>query len=195
MKKQYFATWFRLHQVDRYLIWIYKLDYIEDEPEEIVLNERGRIPIFRSESDLAKYATAKNLRIENEEPILHNLDAVEAWLQEPDDQPDCEDCLTAWNLFTDVAYSLKLTFNGDKLSRLRNRIYDKLYWGNNIFVGDPILGHPSGEFYFPEWTPAEISKLTKILRQGFKLFKRYIVEAKIIQASILQDLISNINQN
>ncbi|WP_185270688.1 hypothetical protein [Adhaeribacter swui] len=166
------------------MIWIYKSGDV-DEPEEVWLNEQGQIPVFTSEIDLAIYAASKNLKIENEEPILHDLDAVEIWLQEPDDYISCNDCLAAWNLFTDVAYTLMLTFNGDKHARLRNRIYDKLFWGNNDFVGDPILGHPSGDYYFPEWSKAEVCKLAKILKQGFKLFRRYIVETDVFQYALL----------
>ncbi|MDQ4139674.1 MAG: hypothetical protein M3142_04045 [Bacteroidota bacterium] len=194
MEKRYYATWFRLNQADRYLIWINKFGEI-DEPEEVLLNVQSRIPVFNCEMDLAVYAKSKNLKIENETPILHNLDAVEEWLQQPDSSIDCNDCLAAWNLFTDVAYTLNLTFNGDKHARLRNKIYDKLFWGNNIFVGDPILGHPSGEFYIPQWSPAEIRKLAKILKQGLKLFRRYIVEVKEIQYSVLKHLTANIMLN
>ncbi len=193
MEKQYFACWYRLNQVDRYLIWIY---YTEgDNPEEVLLNEQGLIPVFKSELALASYAKINRIEIVNEEPILHNLDAVEKWLQQPNDNINCEDCLSAWNLFSDVANSLKVTFNGDKHARLRNRIYDKLFWGINDFVGHPILGHPSGEFYFPEWSPAEVSKLAKILKQGLKLFRRYTVEVKENKQSLLNELTSRIMQN
>ena len=179
MIKKYYATWFRLNRADRYLIWIDKENAENDEREEVFVDEQGRIPVFTSETDLATYAKIIEVEIENQEPILHDLDAVEEWLQEPASYLNCNDCLAAWNLFIDVAYPLKLTFIGDKHNRLRNRIYDKLFWGNNHFVGCPILGHPSGDYYFPEWSYAEVRKLAKILKQGLKLFRRYTVEVKI----------------
>ncbi|WP_115371532.1 hypothetical protein [Adhaeribacter pallidiroseus] len=177
--KKYYACWFRLNQADKYLIWIDKENPEIDEPEEVFVNEQGRIPVFTSETELARYAELIGVEIENQEPGLINFDAVEEWLQEPNSYIDCPECLNAWNLFIDVAYPLKLTFNGDKLNRLRNRIYDKLFWGNNDFVGCPNLGHPSGDYYFPEWSPAEVRKLVKILKQGLKLFRRYTVEVQV----------------
>ncbi|QMU28030.1 hypothetical protein [Adhaeribacter radiodurans] len=192
MKKNYYACWFRLDQVDQYLIWINKSN---SDPEEVLLDGQGRVQVFKSELNLVKYAKTKGIKIKKEEPILHNLDAVEEWLQQPNNNINCDDCLAAWNLFTDVAYSLKLTFNGDKIGRLRNRIYDKLFWGNNDFVGDPILGHPSGQFYIPEWSPAEVCKLAKILKQGFKLFRSKLIEVKENKNFLLQELTATIFLN
>lgn len=179
MEKKYYACWFRLNQADKYLIWIDKENSVNDEREEVFIDKQGRIPVFTSEMDLAAYAKFMEIEIENQEPGLINFDAVEEWLQEPNSYINVISCLDAWNLFIDVAYPLKLTFIGDKHNRLRNRIYDKLFWGTNHFVGDPILGHPSGDLYFPDWSDAEVRKLAKILKQGLKLFRRYTVEVKV----------------
>ena len=176
IKAEYFAFWFKLNQTDWYLIWVLS------EPESVLLDEQECIPVFRSEITLAAYAKARNIEIVNEQPIRHNLDAVEKWLQEPEGAIDCNDFLAAWNIFTDVAYGLKQKFLGDTPSRLRNRIYDKLFWGNNHFNGDPILGSATGEYYFPQWSAGEREKIVQVLTQGFELFRSRL---KVINAKAI----------
>jgi hypothetical protein len=82
----------------------------------------------------------------------------------------------AWNLFTDVAHAIHLPFIADKQGRLRNRVYDKLYFGLNHFAGDTILGHPSGEFYIPQWSLKEREKIAQVLSQGLAIFKSKLLE-------------------
>jgi hypothetical protein len=172
VEKKYFTCWFRLQQRDLFLIWILA------EPELVLIDEQGYIPIFSSELALATYARNRGLDIINETPLLHNLDAIEEWLQHSESYIDCDIFQGAWNLFTDVAHALQLSFRGDKHGRLRNRIYDKLYFGNNLFIGDPILGHPSGKFYIPQWSLKEKTKLAQVLSHGLAIFKSNLREIK-----------------
>jgi hypothetical protein len=170
--RKYFASWFRLKQKDQYLIWI------SDEPDSVMVNEQGYIPVFSSEMALAAYAKSKGIELVNKEPKLHDLDAAEEWLQQPQSSIDCFQFLLAWNLFTDVAHALQVSFIGRKLSPLGYRIYDKLYFGLNHFIGDPVMGHPSGKFYIPQWSLKERNKLAKVLTQGLAIFKSKLLETE-----------------
>jgi hypothetical protein len=71
---KYYACWIRLNGRDWYLIWI------SSEPEAILVNTDRRIPVFTDELFLMVYAKANGIEIEDQKPILHNLDAVEQWL-------------------------------------------------------------------------------------------------------------------
>ena len=44
-------------------------------------------------------------------------------------------------------------------------MYDKLFWGNNLA---PVT--PKGRQYVPEWSPAEMKSLAKVLTLGLDLF-------------------------
>lgn len=173
IENEYFALWFRLNYQDCFLIWIL------NEPESVWLDEQGFIPVFSSETELATFAKAKNLEIVNEEPELHDLDAVEEWLQEPAGAIDCSIFLGAWNMFTDVAYALHQNFSGDQHGKLRNRIYDKLFWGNNLFNSDPILGSPTGTYYIPQWSVKEKTKIARVLADGLAIFKSKAIKYQV----------------
>jgi hypothetical protein len=165
MEKSFFTLWFRLNRNDGYLIWIL------DEPESILLEEDGLIPVFRTEVALALYAKAKQTEIVNEEPILHDLDIIKEWLLEPGLPINCHVFLPAWNLFTDVANGLNKPFTGDQRDQLTRGLYDKLFFGNNI-AGILVRD----EYCIPQWTLGEEKSLQEILTEGMLLFESNIKE-------------------
>jgi len=60
----------------------------------------------RGKADLLAYSHAHSLVVKQEEPVLHNLDAIAAWLARPQAETIvCSDFLDAWNLFGDIARS------------------------------------------------------------------------------------------
>lgn len=160
MDRSYFALWFRLNQSDGYLIWI------GDEQDSVLTEEDLLIPVFSSESTLALYAKEKKIEIVNEEPILHNLDKIKKWLHQPDGPIDCHAFLSAWNMFTDVAEGTKKTFAGRDKDKLNSKLYDKLFFGNNL----PAVT-PRNEYYIPQWKSAERERLFEVMTQGLLLFE------------------------
>ncbi|GAB2588378.1 hypothetical protein [Spirosoma areae] len=168
MTEDYFACWFRLDQLDQYLIWI------RGDPDSVLLDDR-HIPVFSSEVALAQYAGSINIPIVNEEPGLVDLDAAERWLQDTDNPIDCENLLTAWNLFLDVSCALDVPFKGNRYyykhrSPLRDTVYDKLFYGNNIYNLTP-----DGDYYTPVWSDRERRKIAEIIADGVGMFRRSIV--------------------
>lgn len=164
----YFACWFRLNQLDQYLIWIY------DDPDSVFLDETGRIPVFQTEMDLARYAQSKDIELVNEAPILNNLDAVEEWSKTIYNPIDCSELLGAWNLFTDISYALKEPFLGNRdynepRTTARDHVYDKLFYGNNVYGLTP-----EGTYYVPVWTTEERETLAGIITDGLNLFRRHL---------------------
>ena len=121
--------------------------------------------MFLKIEDLLRYASSFSLTIKNEEPILHDLNFVASWLEtEKVESVDCGNFLAAWNLFDDVSRSVGGNFNADH--KLTAKIYDKLFWGNNL----PAVT-PEGEHYEPTWTKRELKIMREVLSDGLSLFK------------------------
>ncbi len=161
MSTKYYACWYRLDRKDAYLIWY------SNDPDGVVIDGAGRVPTFSDLAHLRAHADALGLRVKEEDPILHDLDAVARWLERPQQKGiDCAGCLAAWNLCSDVAVSI-----GDRMcDRDRERVYivyDKLFWGTN-----PPSVTPSGKQYKPIWTDAEVEALAEMLGYGLGLFRR-----------------------
>ena len=52
------------------------------------------------------------------------------------DRPGAAACLGAWNLFDDLASGTGAAFLGRRRGPVRNRVYDKLFWGSGTFGVD-----------------------------------------------------------
>ena len=162
MNRQYYILWFRLDVQNSYLIWF------GDEDDGVVTDAIGKVPCFLKTDDLLRYASSLNLPIKAEEPILHDLDFVASWLKTKNAETvDCDIFLAAWNLFDDVSRSVGGNFNADH--KLTAKIYEKLFWGNNI----PAVT-PEGEHYEPTWTNQELMIMREILGVGLSLFRKNI---------------------
>ena len=163
MTREYFKLWFRLDARDAYLIWF------SDELDGVLIDVDGKTPGFLNTEDLLGHAASLGLSVKIEEPILHDLDTVAAWLETPDAKTvDCDKFLTAWNLFDDVSRSVSGKFDADR--KLTNKIYNKLFWGNNL---SPVT--PVGEHYEPLWTKRELKIMREVLGVGLSLFRGILV--------------------
>ena len=166
METSFYTLWFRLWQTDKYLIWV------QSENDSVYLTDNLYTPVFNNEKSLKKYAQSQNLKIDDESPILHNLDLAKHWLTRPHPNFDCLEFLAAWNLFTDVARSVRRGFSGNKKDPLTDKVYDKLFVGNN----HPATTLPDNETYEPEWTTSEIKKLAEVMTEGLQLLGNAMVE-------------------
>jgi hypothetical protein len=158
MSRTYFRLWYRLDGADGYLIWF------SNEEDGIVVEADGSAPAFRDLAALQAYADSQHLDMLIEEPILHELDSVAAWLARPVHAIDCDAFLAAWNLFADLAASTGAVFEPD--SERTRHVYDKLFWGNNL----PSVT-PPGERYVPRWSAAERRIVRQVLGAGLALFR------------------------
>ena len=80
---------------------------------------------------------------------------------------DCAEFLAAWNLFEDISHSLKSTFDPDHA--LTQKIYDKLFYGNNL----PVIT-PEGKFYIPLWTGRELVIIHHVMKTGLEMFRTHV---------------------
>ena len=160
-ERKFYICWVKLNRRNIYLIWY------SDELDGIILGADNKLLTFPNQNLLRAFAKKHKIVLENQEPTLHNLNIIQNWLQNPTWKVDCFEFLLAWNFFTDVSTSLDAKFKGNRKSMIRNMVYDKLFFGNNLPSITPV-----GKTYFPKWSVVEIAVLSSILADGLKLLKR-----------------------
>ncbi len=169
---KFFRLWYRLDRQDSYLIWY------SNTTDGIFVDEKDFILSFITLAELESYASKNTLCLENEIPILHDLDWVCDWLRCPSSTTiNCDHVLATWNLFADISISVKIGGELFKnLNRKYDRVYDKLFWGNNL----PSVT-PAGVKYIPVWSSEEICVLETVLEAGLKLFRQKVVLQRVKQ--------------
>jgi hypothetical protein len=161
---KYFRLLYRLGHQQRYLIWI------SNERDGVVVDGAGLVPIFKDAEAVQTYADQNGYNLESEQPVLHNLDWVAGWVDEPGRSINCSEALAAWNLFSDVARSVR--GRGSVFRRLDSwfpAVYNKLFWGSNL----PSLT-PTDCHYDPEWSVEESRGLAQVLDTGLEMFRSSI---------------------
>ena len=164
--KTYYSYRYRLAGADAYLIWFTDDSDDGTEPDGVLLDGDGLIVTFRHMDNLQDHAASHGLTVvpkTNAEPL--DLDIVEQWLATArKTNVDCETFLNAWNLFSDLATTTQgRTAHID--GQREGRIYDKLFWGNNL----PALT-PPGKHYEPIWSKSEVGRMRNVLTTGMLLF-------------------------
>ncbi|WP_205503991.1 hypothetical protein [Rufibacter psychrotolerans] len=164
MEKQYYIIELQLDNQIKYLIWVLdEVDGLVTDPA----TEELRLLTFSEKDDLLGFAQKNGLVIEEDEPAKYDFDIIEIWIKNPTGFIDCKEFLNAWNLFTDVVTTLRIEFEGNKKEKVRSRIYDKLFFGNNI----PAIT-PEGQEYTPEWTDKEIARVAEIMKEGLTILRK-----------------------
>ncbi len=97
-----------------------------------MVDSGGFIPSFNDAARLRAYADVHRYSLQDEEPILHYLDWVAAWVKAPAVPVNCGEVLAAWNLFSDVARSMPDKGSAFEYLDSQPIIYYKLFWGNNL---------------------------------------------------------------
>lgn len=123
-----------------------------------VITAANSVPVFQHPDDAERYAVTHGLRLTPPAPSAAQLDVLALWLSRDrvDISPDV--LLGAWELFVDVARSLKARdsrvvaeFEGPGC------LYDKLFW-TSVTVGGTL-------------SVAERAKLRWVLAEGLRSFR------------------------
>lgn len=111
------------------------------------------------------YARENNLTMNEEPPIKHDLDEIRIWIKNNRLPINCDDFLSAWNLFGDIAAIYRYDHEEfESLTQTSIDEYNKLFWGNNLKA---LRGsHPK---YFPIWRDIEKERIAKVMQKGFRL--------------------------
>jgi len=137
-----------------------------------------KIPIFSKLKYLKQYAKKHNIKIVNKfKPIPHDLDIVFKWVHTNKKSLACDEILTAWNFFIDLANTF--SFNNDNLQAYRKRapkaykVYEKIFIGTNL--PSVTKNNPP---YHPKFNKKELKLIRSVLTYGFKKFKKNRIKIK-----------------
>lgn len=164
-----FVCWHRLDRADGYLIR--RVSAAASEDDGVYLDANGHVPAFPSPAAVRAFAAQAGIALAAEEPVLHDLDAVAAWVRRADVQTiDCPACLDAWELFSDVARSVGADFDSDVAAT--RTVCDLLFWGNSA---PPMTRVRAG--FEPAWTTGQVKQIADILATGLAIFRTHVVRA------------------
>lgn len=159
-----------MNERNGYLIWY------TNQKDGVVTTKGGRVPAFRHVAHLRRYACRRHLVLMRERPLLHDLDKLQLWLGRPrQTSVDCVVFLSAWNLFVDVASSVRER-KFLLAQKQTKRIYMKLFWGNNLPAVTPV-----GKRYVPRWSKREMEVMQNILGIGLSVFRNRLISIRGIR--------------
>jgi hypothetical protein len=166
--REFFPYGLRLEGRDLLIVWFDG----GDEPDGVLVDDDGRVIVQANMAALRDYARAERIRIDTagtEDVWALDLDSVAFWTIVADEASvDCIELLNAWNLFVDLAHSVGTEF--DDRGEIRDQIYDKLFWGNNL----PAMT-PEGESFEPTWSDEELVVLRDTMTRGLEIARRHLV--------------------
>lgn len=137
-----------------------------DEADEFETDGRCLL-VFNSINEAKHYLEGKGLNFSSDEAVVYDLDG---FLKEVNfEEPDPKTVLYFWNMFSDMARGLGLEFSGD--GKKVNKIYEKLFFGNNL----PTVT-PEGESYTPVFSDREKKIIESIISEGVSLAKSQLEE-------------------
>lgn len=136
--------------------------YVWDDVDR-VLTEDGKILFFRKYKDMLTYCKGSQIGVKKgiqtyQLDYLKNIISENSWCI------DCEQILAFWNIAEDIAKSVGMIFYGQERNEKIDKVYDKLFWGNNA---SPVT--PEGRHYTPLWDDGELLEIKKVLEDGMRI--------------------------
>jgi hypothetical protein len=164
---KYYVSWVRLRQRDQYVMW-----RTAQNEDALWAAADGRVPVFGSSDGVRQLARQLGVALQDEEPLCQDLDRAWAWITAPHKAVPCAECLTAWNLFDDLASGVGGEFLGWRRGPVRNRVFDKLYDCSGFWRISSAEARQANH-----WRKEERNTLRRVLQQGFRLWTKYVYPA------------------
>lgn len=133
----------------------------------------GKVPSFGSMEELLNFVRQQNISLIDEVQV-YDLNGIARWCDLPKaDDIDCNEMLNCLNLFIDLFASLEMSEKGlvGEEQEDFDLIYGKLFHGTN----SPAVFHDC-PIYTPDWSPAEVEVLVKVLVRGLKVFSEAVCD-------------------
>lgn len=127
-----------------------------------------KILCFTNIDNALQYSLQNGIVIKDESIPTYDFNQLVNWLNSDNNEVDCNNILDFWNIFMDAAFTTKLKFIGNEKDEETSIIYEKLFYGCNIFVR--IRKQDGEEEYIPIWDRDEIKLLKSVLENGLNLF-------------------------
>jgi hypothetical protein len=155
----------RLDAGDALLLWY------TDEQDGVVATPDEHVPCFASEAALLDFARALRVSVSEHRPVLHDLDAVQAWARTPSAKTiDARALLVAWNFFGDLARSLPARARPFLAADAgKDALYDKLFLASSPDPTERAAGRAA--LSAVAWSASEVASLAALMEQGLALFR------------------------
>jgi hypothetical protein len=158
--KTYYQCEFRIDGRRLYVVW-----YTNDE-DGVVRQSDGKIASFANEHQLHAFCEANAMSLKD--PAIYDecdFDEIAAWCSRPAAEAiDPVAFLVAWNMLDDalrVQFDARSQYWTKSQTPLANKMYEKLFWGNNL----PAVT-PPGKHYEPIWSQEEVETLSRVFFLG-----------------------------
>jgi hypothetical protein len=152
--RTYYVYRYVLDSQQRCLIWYEDYQAGRDGDFDGVWSDGRYVPVFVSTQRLQSYAQTHGIQVEDN-GVTYNFDVVKQWLKKPRLRAmNCDEFLAAWNLLADVSRSVGGDFDPEPDRTLK--IYQKMFWGNNLTALTP-----PGRYYVPFWQRHELRRCAK----------------------------------
>lgn len=146
-KYEYYITNLRYRGQLRFFIWY--MDVIGSERDG-VLTDAGRVLTFKNENELYMYAAKKRINvIDNRNYSLWDNN-IRSHFKYSDTTEDCRYFNSLWNIVNDINNSIGRVTIAERRFKHIDRIYRKMFWGNNLEALTP-----EGEEFIPFFNTME----------------------------------------
>ena len=157
---EYYLLGFKYHHIMKYCIWM------TDHKDRIYCDGKQDILTFDSQFAMQQYALSKGIKVDTKNGYICEMDHLQIGSSK------LADILDFWNLTSDITKTVGVNFIGNRKSPIINKIYNKLFHGCNL------LKRKATAPYIPRFSPDEIRILEKLLEDGKKIIKRYLLKIR-----------------
>ena len=166
--KIYYIIKFEYYSEEKWALWF-------TSDKDGVITENGKIYCFDSERSLKIYCRKMNINSE-EEVEEYRIDEIEKWVNTESIEVDCRMILEFWNIVDDISESVKKSIY--KRTDISERIYEKLFYGNNL-----KSINTSGRVYVPKWSDEEFGSFKKYIETSFDIYKKTVIDMILVPES------------
>lgn len=155
-ERKYYLCELLLDRRRLYVVWY------SDAVDGLVRLKDGKIASFADERQVRAFCCENGISLMLEPPAVYDFDRIAAWCDSPTaGSIEPVAFLNAWNMLEDArGFGLDAHLH-DASSQRAGKIYDKLFFANNL----PAVS-PRGASYEPIWSEDEIELLSRIYRFG-----------------------------
>jgi hypothetical protein len=137
----------------------------DDAPDELAVDERGRLLAFQDLRTLQEYCDRNAWQLIREGEAALDLVLVRRWVEHPDPgSVPAGLLLEAWNFFEDLSRSLKAGPPLPSQGPVHDSAYEKIFGGEAL---EPTTGEGA-------WTNEETAAVRELLLAGLNLWEQAV---------------------
>lgn len=149
--KEYLKVIFETEEKDYFCIW-------QTDLNSGFYKDGDHVACFRDEGVFDAYAAAKGIRLK--ETVVFDLASLMSFAGGLTDEFDPSTLLNFWNISSDLAFTLGVSFLGDDDNEALSEIYDTLFF---------LTSADEPECEMPSLSPDDIADLRSVIADGCKL--------------------------